>query len=359
MLAQRYDVVEQIGSGAAKDGHARPKAGGADVAIAVLPLVDRFEFEREVAMLRGITCEHVPAIHESRVDERGFGYIVMERCDGPSLASLVRADGMAMAEAAPLLVAFARGLAAIHATCSLHRDVKLENVMLTSRGDATRVVFLDFGIAARAASVTTAVTVINLAGTLPHLPREALRGEAIDARADVYAFAVSAFRLLVGELPLPPHDDETEFGYLERLRKIERHDVSRLVMLPAPLRALFARMLSADRAQRPFMPEVGDVLARHLGDAARAPIATWARRPAPRLALARQRRARGRGLRLEQVLVAPCAQVPIVAIANVPDAAIVRAYRDGGALVWTRYLDRRITAGVRVDLDDRMSCRRR
>ncbi len=210
-----------------------------------------------------------------------------------------------MAEAAPLLVAFARGLAAIHATCILHRDVEARerHADVARRRHAGGVPRLRHR-AQRAASVTTAVTVINLAGTLPHLPREALRGEAIDARADVYARRA---RLRGQRVPAAGRrscrcrrDDDDRVRPPRRLRKIERHDVSRLVMLPAPLpggRCSRACCRPTARSDRRSCRRSSTSSSATSATPRARQIATWARRPAPRRGARPQRRARGRGLR--------------------------------------------------------------
>src|SRR5205814_6065168 len=125
---------------------------------------------------------------------------------------------------APILVAFARGLREIHAAHVLHRDIKLENVMLSTTGGGVQLKILDFGLSARAASETTAVGMIRFGGTLPYMSREMLRGTGLDGRSDVYAFGVSCYRLLTGDFPAPPKDHESEFDYMNRLAHLPGHD---------------------------------------------------------------------------------------------------------------------------------------
>src|SRR5207249_1048917 len=109
------EIVERIGVGGTKEVfRARDTAGGPDVAIARMPSVDPDTFAQETAVMRSIQSRHVPAVFEAIVDEYSDGYIVMERCAGPNLASLIAARPLTLAEAAPILVAFARGLCAIH-----------------------------------------------------------------------------------------------------------------------------------------------------------------------------------------------------------------------------------------------------
>lgn len=255
VLAAHYRIAACIGRGGAKQVYrAIDLKGGPDVAIAHIPLVDPIGFRREVAHARRVASEHVAQIYVAFVDHRDDGYLVMEHCDGPTLTSLVRHGPLAAGEAGPLVIAFARGLSAIHAAHVLHRDVKLDNVMLTSspRGPALKI--LDFGLSSRARAETTQADAMPFAGTLPYMAREALGGERLDARSDVFAFGVCCYRLLVGGFPIPWRAGEGNFAYMTRLRDAP-FDAG---LLPdtLPARGLIARMLAPERTQRPYMPEV-------------------------------------------------------------------------------------------------------
>jgi len=256
-LAARYRIAARIANGGAKQVfRAVDVAGGPDVAIARIPDVDPAQFATEVALIRGVASEHVPQIFAALVDDRDDGYLVMERCDGPSLASLVRHGPLALADAGPLLIAFARGLSAIHDAAILHRDVKLDNVMLCTGAPGPTLKIVDFGLSSRSWNESTATGEARpaIGGTLPYMAREALSGESLDARSDVFAFGVCCYRLLIGGFPTPRRPGEHDLGYALRLRDAIV-DVGRL---PAelPARALIARMLDAERAHRPYMPEV-------------------------------------------------------------------------------------------------------
>ena len=354
-LAARFEIVGRIGVGGTKEVfRATDRRGGPDVAIARIPCVDTERFDDEVALLRRVESEHVPRILDAVVDPYGDGYLVMERCDGPSLAQVVGRGPLAVADAAPILVAFARGLRAIHDACVLHRDVKLENVMLASSEAGPKLKILDFGLSARAPSVTTAVLDVRglLGGTAPYMAREITRGTPLDARTDVYAFAVCCFRMLTGEFPIPPRDHEEMFDYLARGRQATIDTSPLPAALPPVARAMIERMLDAERDRRPFMPEVVAAFEQAFG----APPLSAAPRvaPPPRpLPLERAYRLAVGVASPEHLLVAGCPHAPFVTLA--PDAwgiaTHVRAIAPNGMTRWQRRLDGHLVTGLRADLD--------
>src|SRR5262249_28041874 len=98
----------------------------------------------------------------------------------------------------------AEGLAAIHARGIVHRDLKLDNVLLAKTGNVERARLLDFGIArlAEADGPGGAMTQAGLVlGTPEYLSPEQATGGQNDARAPVYAFGILAYRLLTGRHP--------------------------------------------------------------------------------------------------------------------------------------------------------------
>jgi Protein kinase domain len=354
-LAARFRVVARIGIGGTKEVfRAVDQQGGPDVAIARIPGVDRAQFADEIALAQRVQSEYVPRIFEAVVDDYGDAYLVMERCDGPSLAQIVGNGPLAIADAAPILVAFARGLRAIHTACVLHRDIKLENVMLCSSDTGPKLKILDFGLSARATSEISAVfdlSAIRIGGTLPYMAPEVALGDELDARSDVFAFGVSCFRILTGELPTPPLARESELQYLQRIQHTVI-DVSRIPQaLPPPVRAMLVRMLDPVRDRRPFMPEVVAAF-EHAFGAPPIAVATPAASPGRRLDLARARTLPIRLASPDHLLIAACRHAPVIALS--PDASgttEIRALGPDGATRWTRRLAGSFSTGLRADLD--------
>lgn len=353
-LAQRYQIVDRIGVGGTKEVfRATVLAGGPDVAIARMPFVDEIQFDGEIVALRRVEGDYVPRVVESLLDDDGDGYLVMERCEGPNLAAVAGTGALPLADAAPILLHFARGVRSIHAAHVLHRDIKLENAMLSTAGGDVRLKIVDFGLSARAASDTTAVGMLHIGGTLPYMAREVLRGHRLDARSDVYAFGVCCFRLLAGDFPAPPYDHESEWNYMNRLRQLEVHDLTPLPALPPSVRTMIGRMLELDPTERPLMPEVVAGFEAAFGELPlHLPRPAHARVPRrPRPVLERAMVIETAVEAPEHVIVTPCMQAPIVVLSPRGDHTAVGGYRQDGLLRWGHEVPGRLTAGLRADLD--------
>lgn len=159
---------------------------------------------REARALARVPNEHVVRVYDTDV-HHGEGLIVMEHVAGGSLAGwLARsADGkLPLVEALRITDEMLSALAACHDAGVVHGDVKPANVLVTPEG---RVKLADFGSARAAANVT----LMPGGGTLRYMAPEQLRGQAADARTDLYATAIVLHEMLsgqwhLGETPMEP-----------------------------------------------------------------------------------------------------------------------------------------------------------
>jgi serine/threonine-protein kinase len=163
-------------------------------------------FMREARTIAQIGHPNIVDVYDlGRLDD-DRPYLVMERLFGVSLYDLLRQQGrQEVSRVAELLEGVAAGLEVVHAKGIVHRDVKLENMMLARTEDGGQIVkLLDFGIAAimNPGPDSPRITANNMiTGTPLYLAPETAAGQQVDHRADIYSFAVVAFMLLTGAAP--------------------------------------------------------------------------------------------------------------------------------------------------------------
>jgi serine/threonine protein kinase len=171
-------------------------------------------FEEEAAALARVSSPFVATV--LGIGGRGseLPYLAMELIEGSTLATILRERGhLSLDEVRALVRDVADGLRAVHAAGIIHRDVKPHNVMLTATREGTRWKIVDFGVAQLHELAGAGSTV--LAGTAPYMAPEHALGERVDARADLYALALVAYRALAGR-PAFTGDDRVAIAEIAR-----------------------------------------------------------------------------------------------------------------------------------------------
>ncbi len=155
-------------------------------------------FRAEASMAAKLTHPNAVIVYDIGHDG-GRDYLVMEFVEGGTLAQVLAGGPLAPGTVAGLGAQVARALGAAHQRRLVHRDVKPANVLVTTEGDAK---VADFGIAQALGATSSRLTAPGeVMGTARYLAPEQLRGETIDARADVYALGVVLHEALTGEVP--------------------------------------------------------------------------------------------------------------------------------------------------------------
>jgi eukaryotic-like serine/threonine-protein kinase len=207
----RYQVGELLGYGGMAEVHrGRDLRLGRDVAIKVLrsdlarDATFQMRFRREAQNAASLNHPAIVAVYDTG-EERGptgetLPYIVMEFVNGRTLKEVLAAEGRLMPRRALEITAdICAALDFSHRHGIIHRDIKPGNVMLTQTG---QVKVMDFGIARALASGATTMTQTSaVIGTAQYLSPEQARGEAVDARSDVYAAGCVLYELLCGHPP--------------------------------------------------------------------------------------------------------------------------------------------------------------
>jgi len=211
LLGGRYQVGELLGYGGMAEVHrGRDLRLGRDVAIKMLRTdlardqTFQMRFRREAQNAAALNHPAIVAVYDTGEERSPSGevlpYIVMEFVAGRTLKEVLAAEGRIMPRRALEITAdICAALEFSHRHGIIHRDIKPGNVMLTPNG---QVKVMDFGIARALASGATTMTQTSaVIGTAQYLSPEQARGEAVDARSDVYAAGCVLFELLCGHPP--------------------------------------------------------------------------------------------------------------------------------------------------------------
>ena len=195
---------------------------------------------QEARRLAGVRHPRIVTVHACGT-HRGYPYVVMELVEGTNVLSRLReAKGkLETSEAVRILTAVAEGLTALHTRGIVHGDVKPSNVLL---GVGERVKLTDIGMSVGPEEHGA------LLGTLPYLAPERILGEPAGIPGDIYAFGVTAFQLLTGELP-----HASQGNAILRDAVCERHRSARSLRpeLPMALEAVFDALLAKAPLERP------------------------------------------------------------------------------------------------------------
>ena len=225
--------------------------------------LDRWEgverFQREARTASVLNHPNICTIHDVGECE-GHHFIAMELLEGETLDRLLAKGAVASRQLVELACQIAEGLAAAHSRGVVHRDIKPANIFVTTDG---LVKILDFGLAKilqspAAESLIGSETEITVAsdltvrgsalGTVTFMSPEQVRGEEVDARADLFAFGALLYQMAVGE---PPFRGSTPAVILSGI--LERTPVPPLERnpgLPSKLQDIILKALEKKREDR-------------------------------------------------------------------------------------------------------------
>ncbi|WP_127505237.1 Stk1 family PASTA domain-containing Ser/Thr kinase [Actinoplanes solisilvae] len=211
LLGGRYQVGELLGYGGMAEVHrGRDLRLGRDVAIKMLrtdlarDATFQERFRREAQNSAALNHPAIVAVYDTGEEISPAGekqpFIVMEFVNGQTLKEvLAQEQRLQPRKALEIIADICAALEFSHRHGIIHRDIKPGNVMITQNG---QVKVMDFGIARALASGATTMTQTSaVIGTAQYLSPEQARGEAVDARSDVYAAGCVLFELLVGNPP--------------------------------------------------------------------------------------------------------------------------------------------------------------
>jgi eukaryotic-like serine/threonine-protein kinase len=205
-----YRILEQIGAGGMGVVYrAHDERLERDVALKVLPsgtLADdsaRKRFRKEALALSRLNHPNIATVHDFDTQE-GIDFLVTELVPGLTLDERIAAGPLPEKEVIHIGAQMADGLDAAHREGVIHRDLKPGNLRLTPEG---RLKILDFGLAKRVGPADEGTITQSLsepggaAGTLAYMAPEALKGDKVDTRADIWAAGVVLYEMATGRRP--------------------------------------------------------------------------------------------------------------------------------------------------------------
>ena len=248
-----FEIVELLGRGGMGEvWRARDVRLKRDVAIKVLPAAvardpDRIaRFEREARAAGALNHPNIVAVHDIGRDN-GTYWIASELVRGDTLRRMIEDGPMPAPKAIEIATQVADGLAAAHAACLVHRDLKPDNIMVTRD---SRVKILDFGLAKqrRTAPDSTTADLTDegvVLGTAGYMSPEQVRGETTDHRSDLFSLGVVLYEMLCGKRAFAGGSS------IEVMNAVLKEEPAELpTSVPPALALIVHRCLEKEREQR-------------------------------------------------------------------------------------------------------------
>ena len=203
---------------------------------------------REARAANRVDHAHIIDIHDIGETEEGELYLVMEYLVGTSLSSELARGSTPLSRGVDILEQMCAALARAHDLGVVHRDLKSDNILLTTRGGRKDFVkILDFGLAHLAMDPRLAPKGAVF-GTPEYMAPEQARGEEATAQSDLYALGVLFFEMLTGQLPFRSDDRETLLE-MQRTAIAPRPRSIKPDVLPSA-EGIVVKLLEKDRRKR-------------------------------------------------------------------------------------------------------------
>lgn len=174
----------------------------------------RARFKQEAATLSMLQHPNIVSLYDY-IETDAEAYLVLEYVEGTPLDEYIsrKTGPIPTPQLKQLFAQILDGFIYAHAQHVIHRDIKPSNFLVTADG---KVKVLDFGIAKILTDANQKLTKTGTnIGTVLYMSPEQVRGQALDARSDIYSLGVTLFQMATGQAPYP--SDSAEFAVYEQI----------------------------------------------------------------------------------------------------------------------------------------------
>ena len=202
IISERYEIISRVGVGGMADVYkAKDHKLNRLVAVKVLKaefredktFVSKFQKEAQSAAI--LSHPNVVNVYDVGED-RGLYYIVMELVEGITLKNYISRKGkLSIKEATSIAIQVSLGLEAAHNQGIIHRDVKPQNIIISTDG---KVKLSDFGIAK---AINSNTITANVMGSVHYSSPEQVRGGFSDSKSDIYSLGITMYEMVTGRVP--------------------------------------------------------------------------------------------------------------------------------------------------------------
>ena len=200
-------------------------------------------FQREIKLMASLNHPNIAALRTAFTADNQL-YMVMEYVEGTNLADKLEKGPIAVGDAVNYISQVLSAVSYAHQQHIIHRDIKPANMMLTPQGV---IKLMDFGIA-RAGEERSLTMTGTTMGSLSYMSPEQVKGEATDARSDLYSVGVSLYEFVTGQRPFTATSDYSIMA--AHVKEAPKPPVELHPGLPAALNEIILMAIAKDPAQR-------------------------------------------------------------------------------------------------------------
>ncbi len=200
-------------------------------------------FQREIKLMASLNHPNIAALRTAFTADNQL-YMVMEYVEGTNLADRLEKGPIAVGDAVNYISQVLSAVSYAHQQHIIHRDIKPANMMLTPQGV---IKLMDFGIARGGEERSLTMTGTTM-GSLSYMSPEQVKGEATDARSDLYSVGVSLYEFVTGQRPFTATSDYSIMA--AHVKEAPKPPVELHPGLPAALNEIILMAIAKDPAQR-------------------------------------------------------------------------------------------------------------